>query len=88
TTTTTTTKKSTTTTTTKKPTTTTTTTAQATGTGLPACWTAWNPKKDYNVGDKVSYQKVNYLDEDPYGGEGAEPTFNTDGGWKSYGPCA
>ncbi|KAJ3021468.1 UNVERIFIED_CONTAM: hypothetical protein HDU68_009612 [Siphonaria sp. JEL0065] len=68
----------------------TTTTAKITTTSKsagspPACWTVWNPKKDYSVGDKVSYQKVNYIDQDTYGGEGAEPTFNTDGGWKSQG---
>ncbi|KAJ3023685.1 UNVERIFIED_CONTAM: hypothetical protein HDU68_008507 [Siphonaria sp. JEL0065] len=54
------------------------------------CWKPWNPKVNYNVYDKVSYNGHNWIDLDKYGGEGAgsipgDP--NGDGGWVDRGRC-
>ncbi|KAJ3023684.1 UNVERIFIED_CONTAM: hypothetical protein HDU68_008506 [Siphonaria sp. JEL0065] len=54
------------------------------------CWSPWNPKLDYLVNDKVSYNGHNWIDLDQYNGEGAgnipgDP--NGDGGWIDQGPC-
>ncbi|KAJ3031243.1 UNVERIFIED_CONTAM: hypothetical protein HDU68_005582 [Siphonaria sp. JEL0065] len=70
-------------------TTTTTTVSKPTttvGSGLPACFAAWNSALNYNGNSQVSVNNVNYVNK-WYQNAGASPVSNGDGGWVSQGPC-